>query len=76
MKSNRFVSLACKFFLMAWPFVCFAAIQLAKSLNFNVDGRGNFCLLKTCLPENVCKFLFHYYAFTYVALVLLVVGLR
>ncbi|KRZ76145.1 hypothetical protein T10_8678 [Trichinella papuae] len=50
----------------------------------NVDGRGNFCLLnvmqishsRSCLPENVCKFLFHCYAFAYVALVLLVVGVR
>ncbi|KRZ92031.1 hypothetical protein T08_1318, partial [Trichinella sp. T8] len=30
----------------------------------------------TCLLENVCKFLFHCYAYVYVALVSMVAGLR
>ncbi|KRY94268.1 hypothetical protein T11_1340 [Trichinella zimbabwensis] len=41
----------------------------------NINSRENFCLLnvmkrmhsKTCLPENVCKFLFDCYAYAYVA---------
>ncbi|KRY37679.1 hypothetical protein T01_4544 [Trichinella spiralis] len=47
-------------------------------------SRENCCLLnvrnsshsRTCLPENVCKFLFHCYAYVYVALVSLIAGLR
>ncbi|KRZ12364.1 hypothetical protein T11_1095, partial [Trichinella zimbabwensis] len=31
---------------------------------------------RTCLPENACKFLFHYSAYAYVALVSMVVGMR
>ncbi|KRZ12452.1 hypothetical protein T11_14644 [Trichinella zimbabwensis] len=49
-----------------------------------IKSRENFCLLnvlksshsRTCLPENVCKFLFHCYAYAYVTLVSMVVGLR
>ncbi|KRX16743.1 hypothetical protein T07_232, partial [Trichinella nelsoni] len=31
---------------------------------------------RTCLTENVCKFLFHCYAYVYVALVSMITGLR
>ncbi|KRZ16484.1 hypothetical protein T11_17416 [Trichinella zimbabwensis] len=50
----------------------------------NINSRENFCLLnvmksmhsKTCLPENVCKFLFDCYAYAYVASVSMVVVVR
>ncbi|KRY18629.1 hypothetical protein T12_13961 [Trichinella patagoniensis] len=49
-----------------------------------IKSRKNFCLLnvrnsshsRTCLPENVCKFLFHCYACVYVALMSMIAGLR
>ncbi|KRZ40914.1 hypothetical protein T4C_8066, partial [Trichinella pseudospiralis] len=31
---------------------------------------------RTCLPENVCKFLFHCYVYSYLALVSIVAGVR
>ncbi|KRY86606.1 hypothetical protein T4D_13813, partial [Trichinella pseudospiralis] len=42
-----------------------------------IKSRKNLCLLsvlnsyhsRTCLPENVCKFLFHCYVYSYLALV-------
>ncbi|KRZ68984.1 hypothetical protein T10_11916 [Trichinella papuae] len=48
------------------------------------NSRENFCLLnviksmhsKTCLPENVCKFLFDCYAYAYVASDSMVVDVR
>ncbi|KRZ11745.1 hypothetical protein T11_2522 [Trichinella zimbabwensis] len=50
----------------------------------DIKSRKNLCLLsvlnsshsRTCLPENVCKFLFHCYVYAYVALVSVVAGLR
>ncbi|KRX16128.1 Storkhead-box protein 1 [Trichinella nelsoni] len=64
--------------------------QLADMLNDfeivkkEIKSREKFCLLnvrnsshgRTCLPENVCKFLFHCYACVYVALVSMIAGLR
>ncbi|KRY13825.1 hypothetical protein T12_4860, partial [Trichinella patagoniensis] len=42
-----------------------------------IDNRENFVYsVRTCLPENVCKFLFDRDALTYVALVSLIAGLR
>ncbi|KRZ01799.1 hypothetical protein T11_8517 [Trichinella zimbabwensis] len=49
-----------------------------------IKSRKNLCLLsvlntsysRTCLPENVCKFLFHCYVYAYVALVSMVAGVR
>ncbi|KRY37768.1 hypothetical protein T01_649 [Trichinella spiralis] len=49
-----------------------------------IKSGKRFCLLnvlkschsRTCLPENVCKFLFHCYTYVSVALVAMVVGLR
>ncbi|KRY37717.1 hypothetical protein T01_1886 [Trichinella spiralis] len=49
-----------------------------------IKSRENSCLLnvrnsshsRTCLPENVCKFLFHCYAYVYVALMSMIAGLR
>ncbi|KRZ54867.1 hypothetical protein T02_12370 [Trichinella nativa] len=48
-----------------------------------IKSRENFCLLNvvncshssTCLPENVCKFLFHCYPYVYVALLSMIAGL-
>ncbi|KRX44873.1 hypothetical protein T05_12800 [Trichinella murrelli] len=49
-----------------------------------IKSRENFCFLnvrnsshsRTCLPENVCKFLFHCYSYVYVALMSMIAGLR
>ncbi|KRY84133.1 hypothetical protein T4D_4783 [Trichinella pseudospiralis] len=49
-----------------------------------IESRKNLCLLsvlnsshsRTCVPENVCKFLFHCYVYSYLALVSIVAGLR
>ncbi|KRY75278.1 hypothetical protein T4A_4243 [Trichinella pseudospiralis] len=51
---------------------------------YAIKSRENFCLpnvlksshSRTCLPENVCKFLFHCYAYSYMVLVLMIVGVR
>ncbi|KRX55250.1 Death-inducer obliterator 1, partial [Trichinella sp. T9] len=56
----------------------------AVRLSNNIKSRENFCLLnvrnsshnRTCLPENVCKFLFHCYSYVYVALMSMIAGLR
>ncbi|KRZ25831.1 hypothetical protein T4C_13578 [Trichinella pseudospiralis] len=50
----------------------------------SIKSRKNLCLLsvlnsyhsRTCLPENVCKFLFHRYVYSYLALVSIVAGVR
>ncbi|KRZ66721.1 hypothetical protein T10_5068 [Trichinella papuae] len=50
----------------------------------DIKSRKNLCLLneqkcshsRTCLPENVCKFLFHCYVYAYMALVSMVAGVR
>ncbi|XP_003379798.1 hypothetical protein Tsp_03450 [Trichinella spiralis] len=50
----------------------------------HIKSREKFCLLnvrnsshsRTCLPENVCKFLFHCYAYVYGALVSMIARLR
>ncbi|XP_003379956.1 F-box/LRR-repeat protein [Trichinella spiralis] len=49
-----------------------------------IKSRENCCLLnvrnsshsRTCLPENVCKFSFHCYAYAYAALMSMIAGLR
>ncbi|KRZ08282.1 hypothetical protein T11_9542 [Trichinella zimbabwensis] len=51
---------------------------------YHINRRENFCFLnvmksrhsKTCLPENVCKFLIDCYAYAYVASDSVVAGLR
>ncbi|KRX19346.1 hypothetical protein T07_10797 [Trichinella nelsoni] len=61
--------------------------EYLRSINpdFNqIKNRETFCLLnvrnsshsRTCLPENVCKFLFHCYGYVYGALVSMIARLR
>ncbi|KRZ62599.1 hypothetical protein T02_10284 [Trichinella nativa] len=62
----------------------YVATHIILSVAFQIKSRENFCLLnvrnsshsRTCLPENVCKFLFHCYAYVYVALMSMIAGLR
>ncbi|KRY86265.1 hypothetical protein T4D_144 [Trichinella pseudospiralis] len=57
------------------------SVDLVKG---EIKSRKNLCLLsvlnsyhsRTCLPENVCKFLFHRYVYSYLALVSIVAGVR
>ncbi|KRZ95378.1 hypothetical protein T08_8081, partial [Trichinella sp. T8] len=65
-------------------YYCKVATHIILSVAFQIKSRENFCLLnvrnsshnRTCLPENVCKFLFHCYAYVYVALMSMITGLR
>ncbi|KRZ01287.1 hypothetical protein T11_7315 [Trichinella zimbabwensis] len=77
----RRASLKCKFSCVALPLVCLTIIARHKPIQQylvmrnSINSRENFTLLnvmksrqsKTCLPENVCKFLFDCYAYAYVA---------
>ncbi|KAL1227358.1 E3 ubiquitin-protein ligase [Trichinella pseudospiralis] len=60
------------------------ADETKQSGKQKIKSRKNLCLLsvlnsyhsRTCLPENVCKFLFHRYVYSYLALVSIVAGVR
>ncbi|KRZ24669.1 hypothetical protein T4B_13780, partial [Trichinella pseudospiralis] len=60
-------------------------IKSRKNFCFlNIRSCEKFCLLHvlesshtiSCLPKNVCKFIFHCYACVYVALVSMIVGVQ